>query len=605
MKVVYIVDKTDEKKGISITKGTIKKYSDDVAEDLIRSGLVAPVNDKSEAVKKQKEEDIFEDIFDTAKKISDKGILFDDSGVIWKYDEDRYAYKFIDKTDVQNVVAEEVNIFSALNPLYRVAFENAIKMTARDRARVICKDAETKYKYCVQFKDTLYNGITLEQKKVTQDDFVHNSIPFSPVKKETPNIDKLFDEWTQNKKNQLKDIIAYSCIPNNTQKLIFFYLGQRNSGKSQFMGVMKRFLGEHNCVSTNLGILANQEQRFELVNLRNKLAAFVSEIDEKTTYNTAMLKRLSGNDDLRGEYKGINGTISFRFGGKVHIITNSLPTVADENDYAYFARTVIIDFPNTFPNSDIEALDSIPNEEYEGLAHYCLERIKEWYQNKKIEISDLEPVDLRAKKYLKHTDMLGSFVSTHMEMEKDFESETEHKITTANFASMFNEYLSKNGQKEWDVKRIGRTLMEKYPKMIERHKRRFGETIVWEYRGIKVKPKQTELNFVADVPDVADLSSSTISYNKRNLKNGTSTTSATIDEVSTDLLTTNQRPSFPLETEKIKTFNQFSAKVTDGTMPKYLKKEKAYELIDIMLIDMLKEFGHLEEIDGETYMVVI
>lgn len=456
------------------------------------------------AAKKNQDEQLFEEIYAVAQELVNKGILYDANGVLWTYNIEKFCYELVDKTDIQNVVAAKVNIYSALNPLYKVAFENAIKMIGREKAKVICLNADDKYKYAVQFKDTLFEGLSKEMRKVSQNDFVHNAIPFSPKKGETKRIDELFNQWTNGKATQLKDIIAYSCIPNNTQKLIFFYLGPRNSGKSQFMGIIKRFLGEYNCTSTNLGIIADQRQRFELINLRHKLAVFISEIDEKTTYNTAILKRLSGNDDIRGEYKGVTGTVSFRFGGKVHIITNSLPTVEDENDYAYFARTVIIDFPNTFPNSDVEVLDTIPNEEYEYLSNYCIERIKTWFEARKIEITDLEPVDLRAKKYLEKTDYLKAFVDKYCELEPDFEPDTKYRMQMSTFYSLFKEYLLKNGQKEWDNKRIGRNITERFEKQIERHKRRHDDDIIWEYRGIRLKDKQQTLS-VAVVADVADV----------------------------------------------------------------------------------------------------
>lgn len=461
---------------------------------------------------------VYEEIDSQAKElVFETGILHDDDNVDWLYDENRFCYKKTDEIDILNVIKTKVNVFQALESKFRTAYLKAIRTHGRFRARMVCDGAEDRYKYAIQFKNILYSGYSEVKREVTKDDFVHNSIPYEPKDGETIVIDKLFNEWTNGKAQTLKDIIAYSCIPNNTQKLIFFYLGPRNSGKSQFMTIMKRFLGNHNCVTTNLGILANQEQRFELINLRYKLSAFVSEIDEKTTYNTAMLKRLSGNDELRGEYKGVNGVPSFRFGGKVHIITNSLPVVADENDYAYFARTVIIDFPNSFPNSDIEICDTIPLEEYNYLASYCLKRIVEWYSTKKINILGIESVDLRAKKYLQRTDFLASFVSTHMEMEHDFEVDTNFKIVTSTFSSMFNEYLIKNGQKEWDVKRIGRALLEKYGKAIERHKRRFGEDLVWEYRGIRQKSEQTTIP-VPIVPNVPDTTSSVAYVRETNSK---------------------------------------------------------------------------------------
>lgn len=499
--------------------------------------------------KKNKDEQVFEEIFDTAKCLADDGILFDQTGVLWRYNKEKFCYELCDKTDISNIVATRVNVFSALSPLYKVAFENAIKMVGRERANIVCVDYETKYKYSVQFKNILYDGLTNKETEVSKNDFVHNAIPFSPKDIITPRLNELFNQWTNGKAEQLKDIIAYSCIPNNTQKLIFFYLGQRNSGKSQFMGVMKRFLGEHNCTSTNLGILADQSQRFELINLRNKLAAFVSEIDEKTTYNTAILKRLSGNDDIRGEYKGVNGTVSFRFGGKVHIITNSLPTVADENDYAYFARTVIIDFPNTFPNSDVEVLDTIPANEYDGLADYCLNRIRTWFKARKIEISQLEPVDLRAKKYLEKTDYMGSFISKHMEMSEDFEPDTKFKINSSTFSSMFNEFLLKHGQKEWDIKRVGRVLLEKFPRQIERHQRRIDvENRIWEYRGIRLK-EQEKLP-VTNVTNVTDISSSPLYIENEVKPSVTMVTSMTHNDKATEDSTPKDQPTFPLEVIK-------------------------------------------------------
>jgi hypothetical protein len=119
---------------------------------------------------------------------------------------------------------------------------------------------------------------------------------------------------------------------------------------------------------------------------------------------------------------------------------------------------------------------------------------------------------------------------------------------------LFLEYLRKNGQKEWDPRRIGRALVEKYGKSIERMRMRYGENLHWEYRGIRLRPIQQTLDSVPVVPVVPSTSTpypirsyrSGDSGNKGNNKN----TRADCDEDNKkhdDKPDENSTPLFPLE----------------------------------------------------------
>ena len=452
---------------------------------------------RSETATKQNPLDfLFEKVAEQAKRIVyAKGILYDTDGVMWAYEDGTYTYNEIDETNLFRIVSNECGLLDGLQPQYRTAYMNAIKLYARERADQVIDPLSEKYKYCVQFREFLFDLKSKEQRMATKDDFVHNSVMWEPKLGKTPIMDKLFNAWTNGKATTLKDIIAYSCIPHNTMKYIFFYYGNTGTGKSQFINVLQKFLGKKNCCTSDFAILSDPTQRFEKVALRNKLAVFISEIDGKKVYHTSALKTLSGNDFIRGEYKN-KGLVSFRFGGKAHIATNSIPTVMDEEDDAYVSRTVIVEFPNRFTSSSVEIIDTIPEEEFCCLAGYCLLRLQQWAE-KGITLEGIESAEVRAKIYRERTDIMRAFIKANIDLdhEKDFAPDTNYRVSAYEFRSAFNGWIQKRGHGEWTPERIGREMTRVVGKdCFEKHKRENKDkTTFWEYRGLRFKDPQKTL----------------------------------------------------------------------------------------------------------------
>lgn len=479
----------------------LEKFRRDYEEMRVKiqqESVQLPQNQNDKPIKKRgkSEEDLFDEIAGISERLVEKrGIIFDSDCVLWAYDKKAFCYKHIDENDVYNIIDEECGIFDALKPMYRQAYFNAIKIYGRKKADLIVDPTGEKNKYSVQFNEMIFDCKTMMIKKTSPEHFVFNSIPWTPKEVSTPTIDSLFASWIKGgNPAELKDIIAYSCLPHNTQKYIFFYFGQTSSGKSQYLGVMQKFLGARNCTTSDFAILSSNNQRFEKITLRNKLAVFMSEIDGKKIYNTSCLKTLSGNDHIRGEYKGGNN-VSFRFGGKAHIATNSLPTIEDDEDDAFFGRTVIKEFPNKYENGSVEIMDTIPDTEFEGLAHYCFFRIQEWAKNG-ISLIGVGSREERSRNYREKTDLMKHFIAMCCEIDEhgDFGVDTEYRISSYLFCSNFNGWIQKRGHQEWTREKIGREINRVLGKRIQKAKRTVNTNEShWEYRGIRSKEEQQKL----------------------------------------------------------------------------------------------------------------
>ena len=86
----------------------------------------------------------------------------------------------------------------------------------------------------------------------------------------------------------------------------------------------------------------------------------INEIDHSVFKQTALLKRLTGQDLIPMEIKFKNPFEAKNY-AKLIIATNTLPQTNDKS-YGFFRRWLIIDFPNTFEEGRDPVLD-IPHDE--------------------------------------------------------------------------------------------------------------------------------------------------------------------------------------------------------------------------------------------------
>jgi len=405
-----------------------------------------------------------EDVFQSnvLKVISFYPYLHDDNKVFWRYCFEKGFYQQVDDRQVihdlySELGNDEMNK-ATKRKKYLIQFENASYVKWIGLKNEYGGNPFEKDLYTVQFGKKIFDILNNKLIDSSPEYFITNPIPHNlSESNKTARIDELIGQWCgDNNINFVKDLIAYSCINHNHEKLVVFCHGPQNSGKSLFLDLLTRFLGESNTISSNLDLISNPNQRFETINLRNKKLLLCSETEGGTdkTYDTSVLKKLSGMDKLRGEVKGKQGTCNFTFKGKCFFATNSLPRIKDTTDDAFMGRTVLLDFPNSFKKSgSVKSLiETIPSSEYNNLATFCLERIQEWTNKDRIDIRGLKSIDERIKIYKEITNPIINFINdNYIVTEDDYD-----EVLTSDFFDGYNSYLQERGLKSlksWDIGR--------------------------------------------------------------------------------------------------------------------------------------------------------
>jgi len=431
-------------------------------------GLELDLSSKEFKVKKKKEENkgidydkIDEDV---QALVEDKHIvLHPQTDKIYYYT--KRGYVLYSEYEIDELITGEFGSICSLNSQLRVAYLRALKMHAHKLGRGIIpiKDIDiSNLKKYIQFGGILFDLSRNQIIEATPEVFIPCVVDFEPSDDiRTPVIDKLLNGVSPIDKGGigaagLKDRIAYMLYRDNPLKAIHFFYGPRNSGKSTFWNIVERFLGGDNTTTSMFSILSDTKQRFELGNLKDKLAVFCSEIESKELTGTSVLKTLSGNDHIRGEIKNVKQTFSFKSFCNLCIACNDLPRPKDVNDEAYHGRCDIIDFPISFLPKGKKVEDNIPIREFNNLAAYCVSRLTEWVSTKNFDLINFKDFDERIIESKSRTNPMEGFIIKFIDIDKNPHGPTcsDYTIPRYKLTDKFNEFISNNGQNAMSPKRI-------------------------------------------------------------------------------------------------------------------------------------------------------
>jgi P4 family phage/plasmid primase-like protien len=148
----------------------------------------------------------------------------------------------------------------------------------------------------------------------------------------------------------LVEILASCLIGHNRDKLVYILVGKPNTGKSTLLNVLWRIFGDYAVAFNNSVLLASSRNsktiRPEIIVLKGKRLMVGSESNKTEKFDTALVKKIAGNDTLsfRRPHKGT--MIDFTVTGKLLLATNFCPTFSDLNDQAFLNRICIVDFNN-------------------------------------------------------------------------------------------------------------------------------------------------------------------------------------------------------------------------------------------------------------------
>ena len=414
-------------------------------------GKLEEFKEKAEKVQEEHKFDEASAIFEKLRQAGDfvkvQPLFYDRTKIWWLWNFNKFCYEKVDEIDVLNAVSKSIGLDTTTSKT-RTEILNALQQVGRNHMPRDIKES------WVQFKDKIVDVKTGKIIKATPSYFVTNPIPHSIGQSEkTPVIDRLMREWTVMKGLQdesyirtLLEIVAYSCLQNQFLQRIFALTGIGSNGKGCFTKLLKKFLGEDNVGTTELKLLTTKQ--FESTALYKKQACFIQEVDSYDMQNTRLLKKLSGEDDIRYEFKG-KTPFSEHSVTTVIISTNSLPITPDQS-LAYYRRWLIVDFPYIFKVGR-DVVSEIPDIEFNNLAKKCIRICKGLYAEKKF--TNEGNFEEREERYEARSNPLMKFIEAELT-----EDNPDSYLIFKEFYDSFLDFLKKNRLRRMSKVKVSKAL---------------------------------------------------------------------------------------------------------------------------------------------------
>jgi P4 family phage/plasmid primase-like protien len=156
--------------------------------------------------------------------------------------------------------------------------------------------------------------------------------------------------------DQLLELVGYSLSAENVLKLVIILIGDGDNGKSLFIEMVQKCMGEYQTMANPKIIkkpkFENNTHEAHLFPLINKRAVFSTELCETDEFNCQALKQISGNDGISIRNSGGTETVSVTLKTVVWIATNVMSKITDS---IFGKRLACINFPNTFERSATKA----------------------------------------------------------------------------------------------------------------------------------------------------------------------------------------------------------------------------------------------------------
>lgn len=431
-----------------------KKYNQIISK---ANTILKKKRDEDEKRRKEEDKEWKKKISDSPLKITNymdnvesfyknQPFFYDKSKMWWFWNFSKYCYEIVDETDLMNSLDRNLNfggetVTSGIKSNYVESFKRVGRLKRP-------QDAPVRW---IQFKDKAFSLRSGNLHDITPDYFFTNPIPWEIGEKtDTPFLDNLFIDWVgKDKLDDLYEFIAYCCYRDYPIQLLFCLYGHGRNGKSTFIKIVNKFLGDSNTCTTELDMIAGRNKsRFETFRLFKRLACFMGETNFGLLESSSILKKLVGGDKIGFEVKGKDLFDDFNY-AKIIIASNSLPGSEDTSE-GFYRRWHIIDFPNEFPEGKDISLD-IPEEEYRNLAKKVIEILPNLLS--KGSFSNQGSIAERKAKYIMASNPLPYFIEKYCYLDAN------NYIRYSKFYHVYTQFLKSKKKRIVSKKEFSKILV--------------------------------------------------------------------------------------------------------------------------------------------------
>ena len=211
--------------------------------------------------------------------------------------------------------------------------------------------------------------------------------------------------------------LMISNIPGyKVKKAFILYSPVGNTGKSVFLNVISKMIGEKNTASISFQAL--DSDRWALGRAYGKRLIVSGDQSSMDVNDSSNFKKLTGGDIVCGEFKGLQ-QFDYTFKGVMMVACNRLPYFSDDKGNHLIDRLQIYHCRNSIPGAkqNRNLLNEL-TEVVDGIFTWALEGLLR-LQNNNFEFTEVESALQVKDDYRKRTDTVYYFLTTHYEITDD------------------------------------------------------------------------------------------------------------------------------------------------------------------------------------------
>jgi P4 family phage/plasmid primase-like protien len=200
----------------------------------------------------------------------------------------------------------------------------------------------------------------------------------------------IIDKWLDficSDQDDKEMLLQYSglCLTNDTRQQRFLMIkGKGGTGKSVLINLINDSVGKENTAYLSLEMLTKKD--FLTKNVMGKTLNCCADLETKALEETAIIKKLIGEDEITADIKYSVSPITFKNYAKFLFSTNEIPIIKSERTNGFYRRMLVLEM-NTTPQEVNPNLLSELESQIDGFIWLSVKALKRMYEAGNITVS--------------------------------------------------------------------------------------------------------------------------------------------------------------------------------------------------------------------------
>ncbi|MDR0908895.1 MAG: DUF5906 domain-containing protein [Spirochaetaceae bacterium] len=238
----------------------------------------------------------------------------------------------------------------------------------------------------------------------------------------------------------LQVVAGWAVTGDTSEQCMFFLYGSGANGKSTFLNVLMKILGDYAMSSSTETFMKKNSEQIsnDIARLRGARFVTTAEAEEGRRLSETLIKQITGNDSMTARFL-YGEFFTFTPSFKIFMATNHKPSIRG-TDHGIWRRIKLIPFTTTIPYEKMDRnLEEKLLSEASGILNWLIEGAMAWY-----EVGGLvEPLCISnaTKEYKEEMDLFGAFLSDRCLQKPNA------KVQVSKLSNAFAEWCEKNNER--------------------------------------------------------------------------------------------------------------------------------------------------------------